>query len=401
MCMERKLVLRNDYLDYLWGWKDRTDVIKIVTGMRRCGKSTLLMQFMDRLRKKGHGDDILFLNFESKEMDGIGDYRELNGLLDGMIDPNRRAYVFLDEVHRVDSWERTMNSLSVDYDADVYVTGSNAYMLSSELSTYLSGRYVEMNMLPLSFPEYLVLHPADPLNPIDKRFMDYMAKGALPMVDPDDGVRTDDFLKGIYSTVLRKDVSTCLGLSNMGILDGIAAFLMSNVGNVTSAANIAKELSVSPATVQRYLRALEDAFLVYKSYRYDVLGKKLLKTTEKYYAADTGMRNAILGGGMGDVGRVLENVVFLELLRRGYDVKSGSHYGREIDFVASKGDAMEYYQVAKTVEGASTFHREVASLEKVPDNYPKTVLTMDRVFPTPPGGIRAANVIDWLMRKTG
>lgn len=394
-------VPRKDYLEHLWGWKDRKDVIKIITGMRRCGKSTLLMQYMDKLREEGHGSDIVYINFESKDADGIKDHNDLNTFLGARMDPSKRTYVLMDEIQRVDGWERTVNSLSVDYDADVYITGSNAYMLSSELSTYLSGRYVEIKMLPLSFSEYIQLHPVDPMNSIDKRFMDFMVKGAIPMVDPDDGERTDELLQGIYSTILRKDVSARLEVIDVRTLDQIVMFLMSNIGNVTSSASIAKELSVSSATVKRYLQGLEDAFLIYKAYRYDVRGKKLLKTTEKYYAADTGMRNSILGGTGGkDIGRVMENVVFLELLRRGYTVTAGSHYDREIDFVASKGDVTEYYQVSLTIMDGATFEREVRSLDSVPDSFPKTILSMDRVMSTPPNGIRAVNVIDWLLGRS-
>ena len=294
-----KTVPRKDYLGHLWGWKDRSDVIKIITGMRRCGKSTLLMQFMDMLREEGHGDDIVYINFESKVAGDIADHNDLNEFLEGRMDPSKRTYVFLDEVQRVDGWERTVNSLSVDYNADVYITGSNAFMLSSELSTYLSGRYVEIKMLPLSFSEYIQLHPVDHMNPIDKRFMDYMVKGAIPMVDPDDELRADELLQGIYSTILRKGVSMRLGVMDMRTLDEIVMFLMSNIGNVTSSSSIAKESSTSAVTAKRYLQGLEDAFLIYKAYRYDVRGKRLLKTTEKYYAADTGMRNSILRGAGG------------------------------------------------------------------------------------------------------
>ena len=398
--MMSQTVPRKDYLEHLWSWKDKKEVIKIITGMRRCGKSTLMMQYMDKLREEGHGKDIIYINFESKDADWIKDHKDLNTFLGTRIDPSKRTYVLMDEIQRVDSWERTVNSLSVDYDADVYITGSNAYMLSSELSTYLSGRYVEIKMLPFSFQEYIQLHPVDPMNPIDKRFMDFMVKGAIPMVDPDDGERTDELLQGIYSTILRKDVSARLEVMDVRTLDQIVMFLMSNIGNVTSSASIAKELSVSYATVKRYLQGLEGAFLIYKAYRYDVRGKKLLKTTEKYYAADTGMRNSILGGTGGkDIGRVMENVVFLELLRRGYTVTAGSHYNREIDFVAVKRDVTEYYQVSLTIMDEVTFEREVRSLDSVPDSFPKIILTMDRVINTPPNGIRAVNVIDWILGK--
>jgi len=394
-----QIVLRKEYLEHLWKWKDETKVIKIITGMRRCGKSTLLMQFIDKLHDAGLKDNIIHINFESKTMDAVSDYKDLNMYLEERIDTSKRTYILLDEIQRVEGWERTVNSLSVDYDADIYITGSNAYLLSSELSTYLSGRYVEIMMLPLSFSEYIQLHRIDENNPVDKRFMDYMAKGAIPMIDPDDNIRTDDLLQGIYSTVLRKDISSRLEIVDMRTLNDVVTFLMSNVGNVTSSASIAKELSVSPVTVKRYLQGLEDAFLFYKTYRYDIRGKRILKTTEKYYAADTGIRNSLLGGNEKDIGKVLENVVFLELLRRGYNVTSGSHYDREIDFVAQKGDAKEYYQVSLTILDPSTFEREVRSLNSVPDSYPKTILTVDRMMSTPPNGIRAVNVVDWLLGK--
>jgi uncharacterized protein len=397
--MEDQLVLRKDYLDRLAGWKDRTDVVKIVTGMRRCGKSTLLKQFMDILRDEGHGANIVCINFESKNFKNIKNNDDLDAFLEKHM-KKERMYVVLDEIQRVEHWELTINSLSVDYDADVYITGSNAHMLSSELATYLSGRYVEIKMLPLSFGEYLQLHPANAQKPIDGRFLDYMTTGAIPMVDPDDRIRTDELLQGIYSTILRKDVSTRLGLADYRTLDEVVMFLMSNVGNITSSASISEASSTSPATVKRYLQGLEDAFLIYKAYRYDVRGKKMLKTTEKYYAADTGMRNSIIGGNS-DIGRVMENVVFLELLRRGYKVTSGSHYDREIDFVATKEDRLEYYQVSLSILDETTYEREVKSLDSLRDSFPKTILTMDRVIGTPPNGIRAVNVIDWILEMDG
>lgn len=300
-------------------------------------------------------------------------------------------------MQRVQGWERTLNSLSVDYDADVYVTGSNEHVLSSELSTYLSGRYVEIKMLPLSFKEYIEIHPVDSENSIEKRFQDFLEKGALPLINPDDEM-CDELIQGMYSTTLRKYVLSRLEIVNVPALDKIVMFLMSNIGNVTSSSALAKETSLSPATVKRYLQGLEDAFLIYKTYRYDVKRKRMLKTTEKYYAADTGMRNVILHS-TGDLGRVLENAVFLELLRRGYSVTSGSYYDREIDFIAAKGKEVRYYQVALTILDENTFNREVRSLESVPDNYPKTILTLDRIINAPPNGIVAMNVIDWMLVK--
>lgn len=399
--MGQDIVVRREYLRRLIEWKDDTRAVKIIMGVRRCGKSTLMKQFIRHLHDEGR-KNIVHIDFESREYSGISDHNALNKLLEEKIDPSERAYVLLDEIQRVDGWEMTVNSLMTDYDADVYLTGSNGYMLSSELSTYISGRYVEIRMLPLSFAEYLELYPAGAANSIDSRFGDYLNKGALPIVDPGSETKSYEMLQGIYSTIVRKDVSLRLRNIDVRTLDSLVSFLMSNVGNVTSANAIAKELGVSTGTVKRYLQGLEDAFLFYRAYRYDVRGKKLLKTTEKYYAVDTGLRNAVLGGFFGtDLGRMLENAVFVELLRRGYNVTSGSYFDREIDFVAQKSGEVQYFQVALSVLDEKTYEREIRSLSSVPDNFPKTVLTMDRVFSTPGNGIKIMNVIDWMLGTCG
>lgn len=391
------IVIRRDYLRHLIEWKDDTRVAKIIMGVRRCGKSTLMRQFRQYLSDEGI-ENIVYIDFESREYSGVSDHDSLSGLLETKIDRSKRAYVLLDEVQRVEMWELTMNSLMADYDADIYLTGSNGYMLSSELSTCISGRYVEIRMLPLSFSEYLELHPADAANSIDSRFGDYLSRGAMPIVDPDSETKAYDMLQGLYSTIVRKDVSLRLGSLDPRTLDGLVSFLMSNVGNVTSANAIGKELGVSTNTVRRYLQGLEDAFLLYRAYRFDIRGKRLLKTTEKYYAADTGLRNAILGGFFGQgLGRTLENAVFIELLRRGYKVTSGSYFDRELDFVAQRSDEVQYFQVALSVLDERTYEKEMRPLSSVPDNFPKTVLTLDRVLVNPGNGTRVMNVIDWML----
>lgn len=396
--MEKKsMVLRREYLEYLYGWKDRTDVAKVITGIRRCGKSTLMMQYIQMLKDSGvHDSDIIYLNLESEAGEGIEDFRDLNEFLRSRIG-NGRTYVLLDEVQRVREWERTLNSLMVDHDADIYITGSNAHLLSSELSTYISGRYVEVNMLPLSFREYLELHPADASNNIDSRFNEYIWFGALPMAYPNDP-RTIDLLQGIYSTIIRKDISSRLDMRDIKQLDEITSFLFSNIGNITSSSSIAKYTSMSPTTVKKYLQALEDAYIVYRSNRYDIIGKKHLSTLEKYYAADTGMRNAVLGNAKGnDISRQIENIVYIELRRRGYKISVGSFRDREIDFTAERQGEMIYLQVAQSILDESVFEREVRSLRDIRDSYPKMILTLDRVLSRAPDGIKVMNVIDWLL----
>lgn len=399
--MEKKLIIpREGYLQQLESWKDRTDVAKIITGIRRCGKSTLMMQYIESLKDSGVDEnDIIYLNLESGVAEDIADFKDLNEYLRERLNKDGRTYVLLDEVQRVKEWERSLNSLMVDHDADVYITGSNAYLLSSELSTYISGRYVEVHMLPLSFAEYLKLHPTNPDDSLDSRFSEYIWSGSLPMAYPDDP-NTKDLLRGIYSTIIRKDVSARLEIRDIRQLDEITMFLFSNIGSVTSSSSIAKYTGMSPTTVKRYIQALEDAFIVYKTYRYDIRGKKHLSTLEKYYVADTGIRNAMLENAAGnDISRQIENIVYLELKRRGFNVSVGSYKDHEIDFTAEKNGELQYIQVTQTMMAESTFEREVRSLKDIRDSFPKMILTLDRIFSRAPDGIAVKNLIDWLLGK--
>jgi predicted AAA+ superfamily ATPase len=297
----------------------------------------------------------------------------------------------------VNGWEKNINALMVDYDADIYITGSNAYLLSSELATYIAGRYVEIRMLPLSFEEYLELHPSR--GSLESIFDTYLEYGALPSIDPnDDRTFVTEHLQGIFNTILIKDILSRLDIRNAGALGSIARFLYSNIGNLTNVHTISKYLDMSSTTVRNYLTALEDAYLVYKAERYDVRGKKILSSNEKYYAADLGMRNAMIGWQRGDdMGRLTENVVYLELRRRGYDVVIGSFRDAEVDFTAFKGDKVEYYQVTRTMLSEDVSKREIRSLEKIPDNHPKTILSLDRIMVKPGNGIRHLNLLDWLL----
>jgi len=401
--MSGKKVLRKDYLKKLRGGKDVTHSVKVITGMRRSGKSVLLEQFAEELRRSGVEDGrIIFIDLDSKKYEDVEDFKDLNAVLESKISVKGRVYVFLDEVQKVEGWERTVNSLLTDYDADIYISGSNAYLLSSELSTYLSGRYVEIEILPLSFKEYLELHPPDAVKNLDTRFAEYVHYGALPIIDPDAADKEFIYgqIEGVYNTVLVKDVQLRLKPKSIRDLEDVSKFMYSNIGNVTSISNISAASRNAQATVKSYVDALEMAYLFYRVRRFDIKGKKLLDSTEKYYASDTGIRNTVLNGGdASDTGRLLENVVFLELIRRGYKVTSGSYRDLEIDFTAKKGDRTEYYQVTESMIRSGTAEREVRSLDCADDNYPKTVLSLDRMVTNPGKGIRHINLTDWLLGK--
>jgi predicted AAA+ superfamily ATPase len=396
-------VEREGYLQKLWRSKDQTHVAKIVTGIRRCGKSTLLAQFIRRLKESGVDDGhIAYLNFESGKLDNLRTYRDLNDYARSIIQSSGRTYVFLDEVQRVEEWERSINSLMVDYDVDIYITGSNAHLLSSELSTFLSGRYIEIKMLPLSFSEYVRLHPVASGQTIQSRFQDYVWFGSMPMADP--GLNADflnDYLIGIFNTVLRKDVEGRIKARDTAQVENICRFLMSNIGNTTSVNAIANYTKANNATVRKYLRALEDAFIFYKAYRFDIIGKRILSSTEKYYVSDTGMRNSVLGISKGtDLGRQIENIVYLELIRRGYQVTIGSYRDREIDFIATTRDGVEYYQVTQTMLSEEVYDRETRSLKAIDDNFPKVILSLDEIVVRPADGIKHYNLIKWLLGET-
>lgn len=396
-------VLREDYLKRLRGGKDVTNTVKIITGMRRSGKSTVMRQFMNELRDSGISEDRIFLfDIESKEYDHVNDFRDLNAVIASKITAKGRVYVFLDEPQKVEGWERTINSLMTDYDADLYVTGSNAYLLSSELATYISGRYVEIKMLPLSFKEYLELHPTNEKKDVDTRFTEYMMYGSLPIIDPDseDKEFMNGQIEGVYNTVLVKDVLKRLKTKDVGSLERVSRFLYSNVGNLTNISNISESSGKTPTTIGTYVKALEDAYLFHKAYRYDVKGKRILKSSEKYYASDTGIRNIVLGELNSDTGRLLENIVFLELIRRGYKVTVGSYKDMEIDFAAQKpGVGTEYFQVTESLIFTNSAEMEIRALDSVKDHRQKTILSLDKILKDPGNGIRHLNVIDWLLGK--
>ncbi|MCQ2071301.1 MAG: ATP-binding protein, partial [archaeon] len=372
---------------------------KVVTGMRRSGKSTLLEQYASGLVDSGVPEgSIFFLNFDDIGWQHLSDSVALNGWITENIPKDRQCYVFLDEVQNVDGWERSVSGLQNMSNCDVYVTGSNSKMLSSELATHISGRYIEIGILPLSFKEYLELHPSED---VEGRFRQFLSFGGLPAVDPNADKRFNDgLLEGVFNTVLVKDMLSRLKTDDVSKLTAIARFLYSNIGNITNIDHIAEATGIGNPTVSRYVDEMCKAFLFYRSERYDMVGKKILKTNGKYYASDLGLRNTMLGRpSAGDISRPLENVVYLELLRRGYTVRTGSYRDREVDFTATDGEGTEYFQVCQTMMAEGTYEREMRSLKGIKDNCPKTVLTLDRFGLGSDEGIKVVNVIDWLLDK--
>lgn len=391
-----KEVERTIYLDRLDKGRDRTDVVKVITGMRRCGKSTLMRQYIERLKRTGVvPEQIVYFNFESEKTADIDDYSDLLKKIHGRVRTDVRTYIFLDEIQRIKEWERAVNSLLVDFDADVYITGSNAHFLSGNLATYLSGRYVEICMLPLSFKEYMELHGGNK----EEMFRRYIKLGALPCLELDGSEEFDrQFLFGIFNTVLIKDVLGHIQSSKAHLLSDISRFLYDNVGNSTSCNKIAKTLDTENRDIRRFIDGLLNAFLFYKVERYDIRGLKLLDTQEKYYASDTGLRNVVLNNASWeDTGKMIENVVFLELKRRGYEIHVGKFGDSEVDFIAFKNGVTEYYQVTMNMNDPNTREREISPLMKIKDNHPKFVLSLDSFVAELPGGIIHENVISWLM----
>ena len=396
---------RDLYLNQLIQFKDKK-LIKVITGLRRSGKSTLLSLFENHLITSGvDRNHIIRMNFESFEFDEITNYKELHEYINKRIlDPNKRHYILLDEVQQVSSWERVINSFLVDANVDIFITGSNAYLLSSELSTLLSGRYVEIKMQPLSFKEYLEFLDSDKEMSLQEKFNQYLEYGGLPtiveLLDNPDTI--GPFLEGIYNTVLMKDVIERNGVRDAALLESILKFIAANIGSIVSTKKISDYLTSSGRkttsdTIDNYLKMLENAFIIYKANRYDLKGKMFLKTLEKYYIVDIGIRNKLIGLRNTDYGHVLENIVYLELLRRGYEVTIGKIGSLEVDFVASKPNEKIYYQVSATIMDEKTRERELRPLESISDNYPKYILTMDKTVFNDYSGIRVKNIIDFLL----
>ena len=392
-------IVRENYLSLLEAGKDKDDVIKVITGMRRAGKSTLLKQYAERLRNNGVPDDRIFIiNFEDIENQHITDKDKLNEWIMDNLPDGGRYYVFLDEIQNVKDWELSVSGLQNRPGCDLYITGSNSRMLSSELATHISGRYIEVKILPFSFREYLQMYPSDD---VQKRFSDYLRFGGLPVVDPDADIGfTEGLLEGIFNTVMIKDILSRVKTDDVSKVTAIAKYLYSNIGNITNIDNIAKATGINNVTVSRYINEMCKAFLFYYAERYDIVGKKILKSKGKYYTSDTGMRNALMNEYTNrDISRPLENVIYLELIRRGYRVNVGSYKNLEVDFTATGPKGTEYFQICQTLISEETYDREIRPFREIRDNYPKTILTLDRIGLGSDNGVRTVNVIDWLLEE--
>lgn len=404
------MVERKDYIDVLRQWKDE-QVIKVVTGLRRCGKSTLLQMFRDELLKSGVPEEqTIFINFEDLAFEELLDYRKLYRYVCDKLITDKMNYVFLDEVQLVPEYQKAVDSLQLQKNIDIYITGSNAYLLSGELATLLSGRYVEINMLPLSFSEYCKIKGNGDR---EKQFADYMRYGSLPYIATlkDTTEQADIYLEGIYNTIIVKDIElrqqrrekdpNKRRVNDITLLRNISKFLANSIGSPISIKSITNYISsnvksVSQNTVGDYVEALVEPYLFYPIERYDVLGKNLLKQNCKYYISDLGIRRHLLPRSRYDLGFSLENLICLELMRRGYSVNIGKVGAAEVDFVARKGEDTEYYQVSASMTDEATFNRELSPLRSISDNYPKTVLTLDRLTLGNYDGILVKNAIDWL-----
>jgi predicted AAA+ superfamily ATPase len=410
------MVFRTEYLERLAAWREK-QVIKVVTGVRRCGKSTLLSLFIERLKESGVGDNqIISINLEAPEHESLLDHRALYSYIQKRLCKNKYTYVFIDEVQQCANFEKAVDGLFIKKNVDLYITGSNAYILSGELVPLLSGRYVEINMLPLSFSEYLAFTRKNSKTKaldVKTAFERFLFLGSFPYVavlgDGNDSmIKTS--IDGIYNTILIKDVAKRTGTIDISLLESIIKFLSHSVGSPVSAKKISDTINssgrrISPNTVESYMRALTGSFVFYPVSRYDIKGKQHLKTLGKYYIVDTGIRNALLESSSPDLGHQLENIVYLELLRRGCRVSVGKIAEKEIDFVtagAGTGDTARtaYYQVAASVMDPNTLSRELEGLRQIKDNHPKYLLTLDDI-PSLANheGIVQKNLIHWLLEK--
>lgn len=398
------MINRELYINKLLAYKD-TEFIKVITGLRRCGKSSLLKLFMEKILEENKKANVIYMNFESFEFDDIIDYKDMYNKIKEKIKTKEKNYILLDEVQRVDKWEKAVNSLTVDFDSDIYITGSNAYLLSSELSTFLSGRYIEIPVLPLSFKEFLDFSNFEENVSIEDKFSEYMKFGGMPGVISlkNDNNLYENAIKGIYNTVFMKDVVEKNKLVDASLLEKILKFLMSNIGSLVSSKKIADFLTsqgtkITHNTVLNYLEMLENAYIIYKAPRYDIKGKELLKTLEKYYIVDTGIRNIMLGFRNSDFGHVIENIVYFELVRRGYEVTVGKTDTLEVDFIATNSNEKKYYQVTYAMFDENVRNRELNSLMNIKDNYEKTILTMDKLYNNiSEDGIKIKYLIDFLL----
>ena len=406
-----KEVVRREYIDLLKKWKDEK-VIKVVTGIRRCGKSTLLKQYEEYLKNSGvDSEQIISINFEDLEYEELQDYKKLYEYLKTKLVKGKTSYIFLDEIQKVSDFEKVVDSLYIKENIDIYITGSNSYMLSGDLATYLTGRYIEIKMLPLSLKEFVDISSLAP----EKALSEYMIAGGLPYVAHmcEDSSKINFYLEGIYNTVIVKDIEDrqerkeleggSQKITDILLLKTIAKYLCSIAGSLVSVRSITNYLTsngrkVSQNTINNYLEALTESFIFYPVDRIDVVGKQVLQSNKKYYVVDLGLRNYILPRQHYDLGFSLENIVYFELLRRGNELWVGKAGNTEVDFVAKKDNVYTYYQVTADMTAEETFNREITPLKNIKDNYEKIILTGDRYTVGNYEGIKVINILDWLTK---
>lgn len=395
------MIQRKEYLEKMISYREK-QFIKVITGVRRCGKSTLFLLYQDYLKQNGVKEEqIVSINLEDLEYENLLNYRELYHYIKERLCQNRYTYIFIDEIQNCDKFEKAVDSLFLQENVDIYVTGSNAYMLSGELATLLSGRYVTIDMLPLSFREYCTVNSGESNRQL---FQEYLKYGSFPYVavmEKSEAV-IKSYIEGIYNTILIKDVAKREEITDIALLENIIKTVASSIGSPISIKKISDTINssgrkISVNTVERYMRALTDSYIFYKADRYDIKGRQYLKTLGKYYIVDTGIRNLLLAESASDLGHLLENIVYLELLRRGYRVNVGKLAEKEVDFVADTYDGLIYYQVSASVLDENTLKRELEPLKKIPDHYPKVILTLDEIGAGADyEGIRQKNVLEWM-----
>lgn len=398
------MVEREEFMSQLRKWRDKK-VIKVVTGIRRCGKSTLLKMFREEILKGDvEATQVQTYNFENLDLEPFLDYKVLYAHIKEQLQASKMNYLFFDEIQLVDGFQKVIDSLFLMDNVDIYVTGSNAYLLSGEIATMLTGRYIEVKMFPFSFREY-VSTLVSPFS-MEQAYRDYTEKGAFPYVAQikDDAEMVGEYLRGLYNTIVLKDVVARKKVSDVMILESVVRFLADNIGNVTAMKRISDTMisngrKISSHTVESYVSALTDSFIFYPVMRYDTKGKQFLKTGQKYYLADVGLRQVIVGTKGRDLGHILENIVFLELARRGGEVYVGKTGDEVIDFVVIKGETKVYYQVSLTVRDEQTMKRELQPLLRLDDHYPKYLLTLDNDPVVWHEGIKQMWVVDWLLEK--
>ena len=405
---------RKEYLDFLVKSKDR-QIIKVVSGVRRCGRSTLFEIYKDFLLENGVAkNQIISINFEDMDYEELTDYKKLYEYIKSKMIGDKRNYIFLDEIQHVDKFEKVVDSLFIKENTDLYITGSNAYFMSSELATLLSGRYIELKMLPLSFKEYyqakleyekMEQQENRTLKTLIQYYNEYIVNSSFPYtLQLDSDLKNiHEYLSGIYNSVLLKDIVARLKISDVMRLESVVKYIFDNIGNLTSLSKIANTLTsmgrkTDAKTIEKYIRGLTDSLLVHEVSRYNIKGKEFLSTLSKYYVADLGLRQMILGNRNIDMGHILENVIYLELLRRKGNVYVGQFDKNEIDFVVINSNEIEYYQVALTVLDENTLKRELDAFKNIKDNYPKYLITLDDVMVnTDYDGIKVVNALEWLL----